>query len=546
MPWPAHTVSNQPPLLTDVNLLATDAALTEGVSREGANWFLPALQQLGARLGSTEVQLLAEQANRHIPELATHDRFGNRIDVIEFHPAWHSLLSLLRAGGLLKLPWQTPHTGAHVARAAGFFLHAQVEAGSLCPLTMTFAAIPLLQQEPELFSQLKDKLFNPLHDPRDLPIADKSAILLGMGMTEKQGGSDLRSNQTTAQPVASSGRGETYLLNGHKWFFSAPMCDAHLVLARTEAGLSAFFVPRWNADGSKNAVQLQRLKDKLGNRSNASAEVEFCDASGILIGVDGRGIQTLVEMANTTRLDCVIASSALMRQGLVQAIHHARHRMAFGRLLAEQPVMKNSLTDLALESEAATLLMLRLARAFDGAESPVERAWRRILTPAAKFWICKRAIEFSGECMEVLGGNGYVESAPLARLYREAPVNSIWEGSGNVMCLDMLRAIAREPEAFGLMLAELASVASTDARLRSMLVSLQNDLGANPEQREMMARRIAQKLVLLVQACLMLQHAPSAMAEAFIDSRRDTECGRVYGTLACAMPDSILERAWPA
>ena len=546
MPLTAQTATNQPPLLVDYNLLATDIALADGVKRERADWHFPALHQLGSQCGSADVQMLAELANRHPPELATHDRFGNRIDVIEFHPAWHSLLSLLRASGMQALPWLQPRAGVYVARAAGFFMHAQIEAGSLCPVTMSFAAIPLLQQEPALFAKLKDKLFSNLHDPRDLPIADKFSIMIGMGMTEKQGGSDLRSNQSSAQAVAASGRGKAYLLNGHKWFFSAPMCDAHLVLARTEAGLSAFFVPRWRPDSSKNAVLIQRLKDKLGNRSNASSEVEFHDAFGMLIGAEGRGIQTLVEMANTTRLDCIIASSALMRQGLVQAIHHARHRMAFGRLLAEQPLMKNSLADLALESEAATLLMLRLARAFDEGELPLERAWRRILTPAAKFWICKRALEFTGECMEVLGGNGYVESALLARLYREAPVNSIWEGSGNVMCLDMLRAIERDAEGFALMKAELASIAGGDVRLRSWLASLQDDLKADPEQREMRARRIAQKLVLLVQGCLMLQHAPSAIAEAFISSRGDAECGRVYGTLASGMQGAILKRAWPA
>jgi putative acyl-CoA dehydrogenase len=356
---------------------------------------------------------------------------------------------------------------------------------------MSFAAVPLMQQEPALFVELKDKLFSNLHDPRDLHNTDKFSIMIGMGMTEKQGGSDLRTNQTTARAFARTGRGEAYFLNGHKWFFSAPMCDAHLVLARAEAGLTAFFVPRWRPDHSKNTVLIQRLKDKLGNHSNASSEVEFHDAFGIMIGVEGRGIQTLVEMANTTRLDCIIASSALMRQGLVQAIHHAKHRMAFGRLLADQPLMKNVLADLALESEAATLLMLQLARSFDEAKLPLERAWRRILTPASKFWICKRALAFAGECMEVLGGNGYVESAPLARLYREAPVNSIWEGSGNVMCVDMLRAIERDAEGFALMQTELAGIASVDGRLRSWLASLQNDLAVNPEQREMLARNPA-------------------------------------------------------
>jgi putative acyl-CoA dehydrogenase len=546
MPWPTHTVTNQPPPLADYNVFTTDSALTEGVRREGADWHLPALHLLGAQLGSAEVQMLAELANRHTPELATHDRFGNRIDVVEFHPAWHKLLARLRHSGMQAGPWQQPRAGAHVARATGFFQHAQVEAGSLCPITMTFAAVPVLQQEPALFASLQDKLFSREHDARDIPIDKKSSIMLGMGMTEKQGGSDLRSNLTSAAALDGEGRGASYLLNGHKWFFSAPMCDAHLVLARAAGGLSAFFVPRWRPDGSKNAVQIQRLKDKLGNRSNASSEVEFHDAFGIMVGPEGRGIQTLVEMANTTRLDCVIASSALMRQALVQAAHHARHRMAFGRLLAEQALMLNVLADLALESEAATLLMLRLARAFDGAEAPLERAWRRILTPAAKFWICKRALAFTGECMEVLGGNGYVEESPLARLYREAPVNSIWEGSGNVMCLDMLRAIERDPQGFGLMLAELETMADGEPQLLKNLAALRTDLRGTPEESERLARRIAQRLVLFVQGCLMRQHAPAFMAEAFITSRAEAECGWVFGTLATDMQRAILERACPA
>jgi putative acyl-CoA dehydrogenase len=440
-----------------------------------------------------------------------------------------------------------PRPGAHVARAAGYFMHAQVEAGSLCPTTMTFAAVPVLRNEPALFASLEPKLFSCEHDPRDLPIEQKRSVLIGMGMTEKQGGSDVRSNTTSARPIHGEGRGAHYALTGHKWFFSAPMCDAHMVLARTDAGLSCFFVPRWRPDGARNAVQLQRLKDKLGNRSNSSGEVEFQDAWGVMVGDEGRGIPTIIEMANHTRLDCVIGSAGLMRHALALSIHHARHRMAFGRHLAEHALMRNVLCDLAVESEAATVLMLRLARAFDAPGDPVERAWRRIVTPAAKFWICKRTLEFTGECMEVWGGNGYVENTPMPRMYREAPVNSIWEGSGNVMCLDVLRAIEREPEAFLQLLDGLRETAVGHVELGAMIESLRRDMGMPPEQRELLARRFVQRLVLAVQGTLMLRHSPAAVADAFIASRADPESGRVYGTLgAGAFHASILERAWPA
>ncbi len=547
MQWPTHEVTNQVPELHGYNLFATDIALSDGVERENAGWHQANLLRLGATLGQPDILQLGALANHHLPELATHDRYGHRIDTVSFHPSWHQMLGLLRREGLHALPWMAPRPGAHVARAAGYFLHAQVEAGSLCPTTMTFAAIPVLQNEPALFAALKDKLFSCEHDARDLPIAAKSAILIGMGMTEKQGGSDVRSNATVARPMHGGGRGADYLLTGHKWFFSAPMCDAHMVLARTDAGLSCFFVPRWRPDGNKNAVLVQRLKDKLGNRSNSSSEVEFQDAYGILVGEDGRGIPTIIEMANHTRLDCVIGSAGLMRQAFVQAVHHARHRSAFGKPLLEQPLMRNVLSDLALESEAATLLMLRLARAFDCPDDPAERAWRRIVTPAAKFWICKRALEFTGECMEVWGGNGYVETGPMARLYREAPVNSIWEGSGNVMCVDVLRAIERDADGFMLVLAELKHAASAHAGLLSLVNGLQHDLLAPPDQREMLARRFVQKLVLAVQANLMLHHAPPAIADAFVTSRIDAESGRVYGTLAATAPrQEILNRAWPA
>ncbi|MDP3843370.1 MAG: isovaleryl-CoA dehydrogenase [Oxalobacteraceae bacterium] len=550
MQWQTHEVTNQVPQLQDYNLFTTDVALTQGIQRAQAAWHAEALTQFGAELGSQAVLELGELANRHAPELHTHDRNGQRIDMVEFHPSWHALLALLRKENLHALPWMQPRPGAQAARAAGYFLQSQVESGSLCPTTMTFAAIPVLQNETALFATLQAKLFSSQHDARDLPLAHKHSILIGMGMTEKQGGSDLRGNTTRARPLSGIGRGADYALTGHKWFFSAPMCDAHLVLARTDPGLSCFFVPRWQPDGSKNSVLIQRLKDKLGNRSNSSAEVEFQDAYGIMIGEEGRGIPTIIEMANTTRLDCVIGSAALMRQAFVQAAHHARHRSAFGRPLAAQPLMRNVLADLALESEAATLLMLHLASACeqsqDQPQNPLQHGWQRIMTPAAKFWICKRTLEFCGECMEVWGGNGYVESGPMARMYREAPVNSIWEGSGNVMCLDVLRAIARETEEFHLLLGDLQQAAAAHPVLQRMMQALRCDLMLPPEQHEALARRLVQRLVLLAQGALMLRHAPTPIAEAFIASRCDTESGRVYGTLATAAAQTaILERAWP-
>ena len=546
MLWQTHDVTNQVPDLHGYNLFATDVALSAGVQREGAGWHAAQLHRFGAELGSEEILRLGGQANRNEPELTTHDRFGRRIDLVEFDPAWHRLLAILRREGLHALPWSEQRAGAHVARAAGYFMQAQVESGSLCPATMTYAAIPVLRNEPALFALLGEKLFSREHDGRDLPIEQKTAVLIGMGMTEKQGGSDVRSNTTVARPLGLEGRGQPYALTGHKWFFSAPMCDAHLVLAKTQAGLSCFFVPRWRPDGSRNAVLVQRLKEKLGNRSNASSEVEFQDAWGLMVGDEGRGIPTIIEMANHTRLDCVIGSAGLMRHALVQALHHARHRSAFGRKLADQPLMRNVLADLALESEAATLLMLRLARAAESPADPLERAWRRILTPAAKFWICKRALEFTGECMEVWGGNGYVESGPMARMFREAPVNSIWEGSGNVMCLDVLRAIERDPEGFQLLLQRLQASAVAHPALRELLLGLQADLHTPAEQREMLARRFVQRLVLCVQSCLMLQHAPANIADAFVTSRVDAQCGRVYGTLGSAvLQQKIIERAWP-
>ncbi|ASL44205.1 Putative acyl-CoA dehydrogenase AidB [Burkholderia sp. AD24] len=552
-----HEVTNQVPPLANYNLFESDAALSAALERDGAQWHRDALLRHGAALTTPDTLALAELANRHTPELFTHNPRGERIDALEFHPSWHTLLSLLRREGLHALPFSDPQRGAMVARCAGYFLHAQIESGSLCPLTMTFASIPVLQREPALFGTLRDKLYARDHDPRDVPLSHKGSAMIGMGMTEKQGGSDVRSNQTRAYATAGSGRGAAYRLVGHKWFFSAPQCDAHLVLARTDEheGLSCFYVPRFAPDGRKNNVQIQRLKDKLGNRSNASSEVEFLDAFGILIGDEGRGVPTIIEMANYTRLDCVIGSAALMRAALVQAIHHARHRSAFGRQLAEQPLMRNVLADLALESEAATVLFMRLARAFESSAdasstSSVERAWRRIVTPASKYWVCKRALEFTGEAMEVWGGNGYVETGPMARFYREAPVNSIWEGSGNVMCLDVLRAMEREPDAAQALFAAWQADAHAQPALRAALGKLAAALNGPADQREASARRIAQQIVLIAQAVLLVQHAPADIADAFIASRLADGCGangRVYGTLPASVDHAaIIERAFPA
>lgn len=546
MQWPTHEVSNQVPVLQDINLYTGDLALREGLGKMLGPGRHADLARLGASLGSAEVFELADAANRHPPELHAFNCNGNRIDRVEFHPAWHALLALLRREGMQARAWLQPEPGAHLARAAGYFLHAQVESGSLCPITMTFASVPVLQKEPALFGQIAGKLACAGHDPRDLPLEQKSAILVGMGMTEKQGGSDVRSNSSIARPVAAQGRGQPHLITGHKWFFSAPMCDAHLVLARTTQGLSCFWVPRWRPDGSKNAVLVQQLKDKLGNRSNSSSEVEFQDAWGLMVGDEGRGIPTIIEMANSTRVDCVIGSAGLMRHALVQAIHHARHRSAFGKPLVRQALMRNVLCDLALESEAATHLMLRLAASLDRPDDPLERAWRRVLTPAAKFWICKRAIEFTGECMEVRGGNGYVETGPMARMYREAPVNSIWEGSGNVMCLDVLRAIEREPEGFTMLLESLADGTRQQPQMAGLLSRVKQALDSG-HALESSARRFAQDLVLLVQCSLMMQHAPATIADAFIASRTDAANGRVYGTMPAGHDEeSILERAWPS
>ncbi len=545
MQWSTHDISNQVAPLQNYNLFDSDPQLQAAVERNGAHWHASALRQQGGLLGEAGTLELAELANRHEPELQTHDAAGHRIDRIEFHPSWHALMGITRSHGLVSLPFAQPRAGVWSAYAASQYLHNQVEAGTYCPISMTFASIPVLRQETVLFSQIGPALLSNIYDARDVPIERKNSMLVGMGMTEKQGGSDVRSNTTHAVALGAEGRGAEHLLIGHKWFFSAPMCDAHLVLARAAGGLSCFYVPRRLPDGSKNKVEIQRLKDKLGNRSNASGEVEFKEAWGVMVGEPGRGIPTILEMATYTRLHNVISSAALMRQACVQALHYTRYRQAFGRRLVDHPLMASVLADMLLESEAAMLLALRLAQAFEHAPEPLSQAWQRIVTPAAKFWVCKRAIELTGEAMEVFGGNGYVETGPMARLFREAPVNSIWEGSGNVMCLDVLRAITRDTQAAQQLLADLDAQAGDDHLLCAQLHGLRAMLAQAPDTLESNARRIVQKLVLIAQGCLMRTQAPTAIADAFLASRFDTDGGRVYGSLPPIIDrTAILARAW--
>jgi putative acyl-CoA dehydrogenase len=539
MDWATHEVFNQVPALEDYNPFLGDPVLREAVAREGAGWHEAGLRAYGATLGRAGE--LGAQANRHGPQLISFDPQGRRIDRVDYHPAWHHLMALLWEEGVHCSAWAEPRPGAQVARAAAFFLHGQVEAGSLCPATMTFAAIPLLRETPELWATLEPRLTARRYDPRDLPVADKAGLVVGMGMTEKQGGSDLRAVTTTAQPLGAAGEAS---LVGHKWFYSVPAADAHLVLAREGEGLSCFWVPRWRPDGRRNAVRIQRLKDKLGNRSNASGEAEFQDAWGRRVGSPGRGLPVLLRMATHTRLDCVLGSAALMRQALVLALHHARHRQAFGRPLLAQPLMQAVLADLAVESEAATVLALHLARAFETPEVALARGLVRVLLPAAKLWVCKRAVAVCAEALEAWGGNGYVEEGPMPRLYREAPVNAIWEGASNVMGLDLLRAVGREPESAEALLGWLLEgTAAEGRRLRLAARRLADDLRAGGDQ-EAAARDVAARLVLLAQAVLLRQAAPPAVAEAFIASRIPFGPPAVFGARPVAGAEAILERAW--
>jgi putative acyl-CoA dehydrogenase len=539
-----HEVLNQPPPLEDVNFFERDIALAEAMEREGAGWAVERARALGAAAGSARTAALAREANRHTPEFRPFDRFGHRIDEVEYHPAYHALMEWGIGEDLHALPWREKRPGAQAGRAALYYLFNQAENGVACPVTMTYAAAPALEQQPEIAAEWTPRILSTAYDPRNRPAAEKSGATIGMAMTEKQGGSDVRANTTRAAPLGAGGPGGEYALTGHKWFCSAPMSDAFLTLAYTEKGLSCFLAPRWRPDGTKNRILIQRLKEKLGNRANASSEIEYDGAFGRMIGEEGRGVPAILRMVQHTRLDCAIGSAAVMRRALAEALHHASHRTAFQRRLVDQELMRLVLADLALESEAATALAMRLARAYDSADEG-ERAFARIATSIGKYWICKRAPALVTEAMECLGGNGFVEEGPMPRLYREAPLNGIWEGSANVICLDVLRAMQREPASVAALRAELAAARGADARLDRWVDALEAELAAGAVA-EAGARRLVERLALALQGALLVRFAPPAVADAFAASRLGGEGGRAFGTLSPSIDAAaIVKRAWP-
>jgi putative acyl-CoA dehydrogenase len=540
-----HQVLNQPTALLDYDAFAADPALGEALARHGAGWAREELAAFGRLAGSAEMIALGIAANEWPPRLHTHDRYGHRVDLVEFHPAYHRLMRTAIEHGLHASPWSAPRPGAQVARAAKYYLHTQIEAAHGCPITMTFAAIPALRHQPELLARWQARITARDYDPRNVPDREKTGVTLGMAMTEKQGGSDVRSNTTTATALGHDGEGEAYALLGHKWFVSAPMCDAFLTLAQTARGLGCFLMPRWRPDGTRNALQIQQLKRKMGNVANASCELELRGALAWRVGEEGRGVRTILEMVAATRYDCMIGSAAGMRQALVQAVHHCRQRAAFGKRLIEQPLMRNVLADLALESEAALHFSMRVAAALDAPDDTHERLLARIATPIGKYWICKRTPQHAYEAMECIGGTGVMESHLMARLFRESPVNAIWEGSGNVQCLDLLRAIAREPETLEALFAEVGRARGADARLDRHLDVLKTEF-IRQEPPEYRARDLADRLALALQAALLLQHAPSAVAEAFCASRLQPAAARNYGCLPSGLDcAAILQRALP-
>jgi putative acyl-CoA dehydrogenase len=528
-----HEVFNQAPPLVDYNVFEADRPLVEAVRREGAEWAEERISEAGAYAGGEHAQALGRIANENGPKLRTHDRYGHRVDEAEFHPAWHELLSKAVEFELHSSPWQDPRPGAHVARGAAFMCMSQAEAGIGCPISMTYSVIPALRTQPELADEWEPRFLSAAYDSRNRPAPEKTGALAGMGMTEKQGGTDVRANTTVARPANGGGPGAEYELTGHKWFMSAPMCDAFLVLAQADGGISCFLFPRWTPDGERNRFRLQRLKDKLGNRSNASSEIEFDSASAWLVGEEGAGVRTIIEMVNHTRLDCVIGGATGMRAGVAQAIHHATHRSVFGRELSEQPLMRNVLADLAVESEAATVSAMRLARAYDEAIGGDEEAQslKRIANAVLKYWICKRAPMHAGEALECLGGNGYVEESGMPRLFRESPLNSIWEGSGNVQCLDVLRAMIKSPASLDAFFAEVAEGAAAEPRLASYAASLKDDLPGDLETIETRARRLVERMALALQASLLVRYGDKAVADAFCASRLSGDWGQAFGTL---------------
>lgn len=544
-----HEVLNQPTPLEDINLFQANQALRDALKFNAPALDTASLTALGALAGSADMQRHARLANVHTPELRTHDRFGHRRDEVEFHPSYHALMSAATAAGLHGAPYAAEEQAgghAHIRRAAAFMLFTELEPSILCPISMTYAVTPALRDNPAIYRDWAPQLTSRAYDPALRPWRDKPGVTMGMGMTEKQGGSDVRANTTQAVPDGHDDWGARYRLTGHKWFMSAPMCDAFLVLAQSAGGLSCFFLPRVLPDGTRNVLRIQRLKDKLGNKANASSEVEFDDTVAWLVGDEGRGVSQILAMGVMTRLDCALGTSALMRQALSQALHHTAQRAAFGKRLIEQPLMKNVLADLALESEAATALALRLARAFDRQGDEQERLLARVLTPIAKFWICKRGSHFAQEAMECLGGNGYVEEGGegvLARIYREMPVNSIWEGSGNIMALDLLRAL-RKGDVAAALARELAPARGQHAALDRLIDTLPSRIDNGADEAD--ARTLARDVALAVQAALLAQTAPAAVFGAFCESRLK-QPHDVFGTLAGGSDfDTLIRRAMPA
>jgi putative acyl-CoA dehydrogenase len=541
---PTHDVLNQPPPLEGYDVFTADAALVEATEREGAGWAVEDLTALGRLAGSPEAIAWGFDANRHAPELHTHDRFGNRVDEVAYHPAYHELMQVAVGHGLAGAPWGVDRPGAHVARAAGFVTWSQVDPGHFCPVSMTYSVVPALRHAPDLAGEWEPRLVARAYDPRNVPAPRKPGVLAGMGMTEKQGGSDVRANTTRAEPAGDG----SWLLTGHKWFCSAPMCDVFLMLAQAPQGLSCFLVPRWLPDGDRNAgFRLQRLKDKLGNRSNASSEIELDRAVAWPVGEEGRGVRTIIDMVGHTRLDCVLGATSTVRQAVAQALHHAAHRSAFGKVLVDQPLMRVVLADLAMESEANTLTALRLARAFDDAARGAEGAdaFRRVACAVAKYWVCKRQPTVVGEALECLGGNGYVEESIMPRLFRESPLNGIWEGSGNVICLDVMRALAREAGALDAFLAELDAAAGADRHLDAAVARVRAELG-DADGIEARARRVVEAMALALQGSLLVRFGHPAVADAFCASRLAGEEGLALGTLPPTVDvGTIIERARP-
>ncbi len=540
-----HVVENVSCELANYNMYAQDTALREAVQREGAAWADAELHRFGQLTGSADYLEQGNLANKFQPELETHDRFGNRIDLVKFHPAYHQFMGTAIEHGLHSSPWTDPKGGAHVARAAGNYLQAQVEAGHGCPITMTFAAIPALRLQPDLAALWEPKITARVYDPRNVPVEQKQGVTIGMAMTEKQGGSDVQANSTRAYPVAQGGPGQAYELVGHKYFVSAPMCDAFLVLAHTDKGLSCFLLPRWRPDGSKNPMQVLRLKKKMGNASNASSETELRGALAWMVGEEGRGVRNIIEMVAMTRFDCMVGSSAGMRMALSQALHHCAHRSAFGARLNQQPLMQNVLADLALESEAAMTLSMRVARALDHRDDRHEDLLVRLVTAVGKYWICKRTPGHAYEAMECIGGSGVMEDSMFPRLFRESPVNAIWEGSGNIQCLDVLRAMGKTPEVVEAFFTELRHTQGQNRLLDEHVRDLGKEF-ADTADLQYRARHVVERMALALQASLLVRSAPAFVADAFCASRLAPQGSFNYGALPRGVDvAAIIERATP-